>query len=170
MKAHLKTLRLQYWDSRPMNERRAIGIGALFALPLLAYFLLWQPAHDAVGKLRENLPKLRMQVEQMRRAAGQVEALRHRPQLAVMDALAVKTAIEESATRHQLRDALTTIAAQEPNGARITLTAVSFEKWLSWLRELQTSQHIRVDSVAITQLVEPGMVTVHATLTNGNTP
>jgi len=47
MKAHLKTLRLQYWDSRPMNERRAIGIGALFLLPLLAYFLLWQPAHDA---------------------------------------------------------------------------------------------------------------------------
>lgn len=170
MKARLIALRLQHWDTRPLSERRSIIIGASVALPLLAYFLLWQPAHDAVGKLRETLPKLRMQTEQMRQAAAQIEDLRHRPQLAVMDALAVKTAIEESATRHQLRDALTSIIAQEPNGARITITSVSFEAWLNWLRELQTSQHIRADSVAITQLAEPGMVTVRATLTNGNTP
>jgi type II secretory pathway component PulM len=169
MKARLMALRLQHWDTRTLRERRGISIGALFVLPLVAYFLLWQPAHDAVGKLHRTLPQLRMQTEQMRRAAGQVEELRHRPQLAVMDALAVKTAIEESATKHQLREALTTVAAQEPNGARITLTAVSFEKWLSWLRELQTSQHLRADSVAITQLAEPGMVAVRATLTNGNT-
>ena len=168
MKARLKTLRLQHWDTRQQHERRGITIGALFVLPLLAYFLLWQPAHDAVGKLREKLPQLRMQTEQMRHAALQAEEIRHRPQLAVMDALAVKTAIEESATRLQLRDALTTIAAQEPNGARITLTSVSFEKWLIWLRELQQSQHIRIDSVAVTPLSEPGMVAVRATLTNGN--
>ncbi|MFA6971749.1 MAG: type II secretion system protein M [Gallionella sp.] len=168
MKAHLEALRLQHWDTRPLQERRSIIIGASFVLPLLAYFLLWQPAHDAVGKLRVKLPQLRMQAEQMRQAAGQIEELRHRPQLAVMDALAVKAAIEESANRHQLRDALTSITAQEPNGARITLTAVSFEKWLIWLRELQTSQHIRVDSAAVTRLSEPGMVAVRATLTNGN--
>jgi type II secretory pathway component PulM len=87
-----------------------------------------------------------------------------------MDAQAVKTAIEESATRHQLFAELTTVTAQEPYGARITLTAVSFETWLAWLRELQTSQHLRVDSVAITQLDDPGMVAIRATLTNGDTP
>lgn len=170
MKARLTALRLQHWDARPQSERRSILIGASVALPLLAYLLLWQPAHDAVGKLREALPKLRMQTEQMRLAAAQIEELRHRPQLAVMDALAVKTAVEESATRHQLRDALTSTTPQEPNGVRITITSVSFEAWLIWLRELQTSQHIRADSVAITQLAEPGMVAVRATLTNGNVP
>lgn len=168
MKARLIALRLQHWDARPLPERRSIIIGASVVLPLLAYFLLWQTAHDAVGTLRKTLPKLRMQTEQMRLTAAQIEELRHRPQLAVMDALAVKTAVEESATRHQLRDALTSIAPQEPNGVRITITSVSFEAWLNWLRELQTSQHIRVDSVAITRLAEPGMVAVKATLTNGN--
>ena len=170
MNAHLKTLRLQHWDARPPHERRAIMISASFVLPLLAYFLLWQPAHDAIGKLRKTLPRLRMQAEQMHRAAGQIEELRHRPQLAVMDAQAVKAAIEESASRHQLRDALTTVAAQEPNGARITITAVAFDRWLNWLRDLQTSQHIRVNSASITRLSDPGMVSIHATFTNGNTP
>ncbi len=170
MKARLIALRLQHWDTRPPSERRSIIIGASVVLPLLSYFLLWQPAHDAVGKLRERLPQLRMQTEQMRQTAAQIEELRHRPQLAVMDAQAVKTAVEESATRHQLRDALTSIAPQEPNGVRITITSISFEAWLIWLRELQTSQHIRADSVAITPLAEPGMVAVRATLTNGNAP
>lgn len=170
IKARLEALRRQHWDARPQPERRSILIGALFVLPLLSYFLLWQPAHEAVDKLHVKLPQLRMQTEQMRETAKQIEELRHRPQLAVMDALAVKTAVEESATRYQLRDALTSIAAQEPNGVRITLTSVSFEKWLIWLRELQTSQHIRVDSVSITRLAEPGMVAVKATLTNGNAP
>lgn len=168
MKAYFKTLQQRHWDTRMLHERRVILIGASLVLPLLLYFLLWQPAHEAVGKLHTRLPQLRMQTEQMRRAATQVEELRHRPQLAVMDAAAVKTVIEESATRHQLFSSLTTITAQEPNGARITLTAVSFEKWLIWLRELQTLQHLRVDFVTITKLAEPGMVAIRATLTNGN--
>lgn len=170
MKAYLQKLRQRHWDARPQNERRAITIGAFLILPLLAYLLLWQPAHDAVGKLHKNLPQLRIQSEQMRVAAGQVEEMRHRPQLAVMDATAVKNAVEESANQHQLRDALTTIVAQEPNAVRITLNAVSFEKWLAWLRELQGSQHIRIGAIAVTPLADPGMVAVQATLTNGDTP
>jgi type II secretory pathway component PulM len=170
MITYLKMLRLQHWDTRTLHERRIILLSLSVALPVLCYFLLWQPAHHALTKLHSRLPQLRMQMEQMHRAAAQVEALRHQSRLAVMDALAVKSAIEESATRHQLFAQLTTLTAQEPNGARITLTSVSFEKWLAWLRELQTSQHLRVDSVAITQLAEPGMVAIRATLTNGEIP
>lgn len=166
MKARLQILRQQHWDKRLLHERRAILFGAAIVLPLLTYFLLWQPSHDAVGKLRKTLPQLRMQTEQMHLASAQIEALRHRPQLAVMDALAVKRAIESSATTHGT--SLTTIDAQEPNGVRITLAAISFEKLLIWLRELQTSQHIRVDSISVTKLSDPGMVAVRATLTNGN--
>ena len=119
-------LRRRHWDERAVQERHSIALGALFTLPLLAYLLLWQPAHDALAKLHATLPQLRIQSEQMRVAARQVEDLRHRPKLAVMDATAVRNAVEESATRHQLRESLSSIAVQEPNGVRITLSAVSF--------------------------------------------
>lgn len=170
MKPSLQKFRQQHWESRPAHERKWIGIGALLILPLFAYLLLWQPAHDAVGKLHKNLPQLRIQAEQMRVAAAQIEEIRHRPVLAVMDATAVKSALEASADQHQLRGALTSIMAQEPNAVRITLNAVSFEKWLSWLRELHESQHLRVASASVVPLSEPGMVAVQATLTNGDTP
>ncbi len=164
---NIQAIRSQHWDARPLHERRIITIVTAILTPLLAYFLLWQPAHQAVAKLHETLPQLRIQTEQMHQAAIKVEELRHRPQLAVLDALAVKATIEESATRHQLT--LTTAEPQQPNGVRITLSTVSFEKWLIWLRELQQSQHIRAESVAITPLSEPGMVAIRATLTNGQT-
>lgn len=162
--------RQQNWDTRPLVERKIIIIGLIFATPLLAYFLLWRPAHHAVSQLHKNLPQLRIQTGQMRIAAGQIEEIRQRPQLAVMDGLAVKAAIEVSASKYQLRETLTTLIAQEPNGVRLTIDAISFAKLTGWLRELQNSQHIRVDSIAITRLALPGMVAVRATMTNGNTP
>jgi len=168
MKAYLKALHAQHWQTRALNERRAILIGATLISPLVVYFLLWLPAHEAIRHLHESLPKLRVQVLQMNIASGQIETLRHHPQLVVMNAMAVKSAVEESASRHQL--VLTTITVQEPDGVRLTIATISFEKWLNWLRELQQLQHLRVDSAAITGLTEPGMVAIHATLTNGNTP
>ena len=161
----LQKLRLQYWDARPLNERRIILTGTALLLPLLIYFVLWQPAHAAIAQLHAKLPRLRIQSEQMHKAAAQIAALRHRPQLAVMNATAMTTALEESATRHQL--VLSTLSAQEPNSARLTISSLSFEKWLNWLRELQQAQHIRVNSLAITPLTESGMVSIRATLTNG---
>lgn len=169
MKSRLNTLRAQHWATRSQNERRSIVAGGALLLPLLGYFIFWQPAHDAVKKLHHNLPQLHIQTEQIRQAAVKVEEMRHRPQIATLDASAVTAAIDESATRHQLRALFTTLSAQEPNGTRLTASSISFEKWISWLRELEQSQHIRVDSLSITPLAQPGMVAVRATLTNGAT-
>ncbi len=166
MKVRLQKLKTQHWDVRPLQERKWISIGALIVVPVLAYILLWQPSHEAVGKLHAQLPLLRMQAEQIKKAQTQVEELRHLPKPAVMDAMAVKVVVEQSASAYQLGEMLTD--AQEPNGVRIVLPAVSFENWVRWLRDLQQSQHIRADTVAITRLSEPGMVSIRATLTNGN--
>jgi type II secretory pathway component PulM len=170
MKAYLIKQRLNHWDARPAREKRAILMGMTLLFPLLGYFLLWQPSHEAVRKLQMTLPVLRIQTAQMHTVAGQIEALRHRTQLAVMDAQAVKETVEAAATQYQLRELLTSITVQEPAGVRITLASVSFEKLLLWLRELQTLQHIRIESIALTALPETGMVAVRATLTNGSTP
>ena len=170
MNARLQQLRQQHWDARPPQERKWIAVGALCLSPLLAYLLLWQPAHESLGKLHGTLPQLRIQTEQMRLASAQVEEMRHRPQLAVLNGSAIKAAVEESAAQHQLREALTTIEVQEPNGVRVTLVSVSFEKWLGWLRELQQSQHIRIETIAITPLSDSGLVAIRATLTNGSAP
>ena len=167
MKARWLAFKKHYWDSRALRERQALTMAALILTPLLAYAVLWQPAHRAVAKLRPGVAGMRMQAAQLQVQATEVEMLRHHPKPAVFDAAALQAAVAASAERHQLREALTTIDAQPPNAVRITLASVSFAQWLRWLRALQQEQHIRADSIGIAALPQTGMVKISATLING---
>lgn len=169
MKARWLAFRKRHWDGRAARERRVIALGALALAPLLAYFMMWQPAHVANAKLRSSVPAMRVQAALLRAQAAEAETLRHHPRPAVLDANALKTAVEESALRHQMRDALTSLDVQQPNAVRITLAAVSFAQWLNWLHSLQQEQHIRAEAVGIAALPQPGMVKINATLSNGGT-
>lgn len=167
MKARLLAIRKQYWEARPQSERRIMLAAGTIVLPALAYLLLWQPAHREVGKLHQALPEQRIQAEHMQRWSREIEELRHRPKIATLDSIALKASIEESAVRHQLRETIDVLDAREPNGVHLSLGSVSFARWLEWLRSLQQEQHVRVESLAVTPLNEPGMASIRATLVSG---
>jgi general secretion pathway protein M len=167
MKQNWQTFRKQVWEDRLPRERRVIGLGAIILLPLLAYFILWQPAHKATIKLRSVLPVMRMQAALMEREADEVETLRQRPQPAVLDAVALKNIVDASATKSQLRQAMDQLAPIEPNSVRISFASVPYVQWLHWMHGLQQEQHIRIDSLDISSLPSPGMVKISATLING---
>lgn len=169
MKSRWTAFKKRHWDSRASRERRAISLGAILVLPVLGYMLLWQPAHVAGAKLRAGVPALRAQAAHLHTQVAEVEMLRHHPHPAVLDATALKMAVEASAARHQMRGAISTLEAQEPDAVRITLASVSFEQWLRWLRGMEQEQHIRAESAGIAALPQAGMVKISATLTNGGT-
>jgi general secretion pathway protein M len=167
MKARWQAFRKRHWEGRTAQERRVITTGSLILTPIIAYFLLWQPAHVADGKLLASVPAMRTQAAHLRSQAIEAESVRHLPHPAVLDANALKAAIEESAVRHQLRNAISSMDALPPNVVRMTFDSVSFELWIKWLRSLQQEQHIRVASTGIAPLPQTGMVKINATLTNG---
>lgn len=168
MKTRWQELRSKHWSSRSAQERRALLIASALLLPLVYYFLLWQPAHRAVAKLHATLPTLQAQSLKLKDQAAEIDSLRHRPQLAALDATALKSSIEESALRYQLRASISSLDTQEPNGVHITCDAIPFTSWLEWLRGLQQEQHIRIDSISVSPLPQAGMVKINATLTNGS--
>jgi general secretion pathway protein M len=170
VKARWLELKKRWWDGRPAEDKRALTIAAWVLIPLAAWFVLWRPAHVATEKLRAEIPALRAQAEKVHAQSEEVTALNHAPKPALLDAAALKTAVEESAARHQLRSALSSIDVQQPDTVRITLISISFEQWLGWLRDLQREQHIRADSASIAALPQTGMVKINATLTNGGAP
>lgn len=169
MKAGWLAFKKRNWDSRSAQERKILKWSAWALTPVLVYVVLWQPAYQAVQKLQVTVPVMHMEAERLRVQAGEVEMLRHRPKPAMLDAVAMKSTIEDSASRHSLREAVSTLDLQEPNAVRITLASVSFEQWLSWLRALQQEQHIRAESVSVALLPQAGMVKISATLINGGT-
>lgn len=159
--AQLKT---RHWDTLSATEQKTVLRGAWILLPLLAYGLLWQPAHDALPRLQAALPQLRAQAEQMQSLAGQAQSLRQQAQLAVLDSDALKAAVEKSA---QAANLPLLVVPGEQNSVRISADNVVFAQWLQWQRALEANQHIRVASAMVVAAPEPGMVKVQATLTNG---
>ncbi|MES1981046.1 MAG: type II secretion system protein M [Pseudomonadota bacterium] len=166
MKTRWLAYRKRYWDSRSLRERRILLGAAWIIAPIAAYWLLWQPAHTAVAKLNTSLPVMRAQAEQLRVQAAEVAALRHRPRPAQLELSALRGAVEASAARHQIREAITAMEVQPPHTVRITLVSVSFEQWIRWLRDLQQEQHIRAESVSVAALPQNGMVRISAALTD----
>jgi general secretion pathway protein M len=167
MKASWLTFKKRYWDVRSQQERNVLKFTGWVLAPVLVYFVLWQPAHNAVQKLHLSVPVMYMEAERMRTHAAEIEMLHHRPKPALLDAVALKSAVEDSALRHNLRESIATLDLQQPNAVRITFSAVAFEQWLHWLRALQQEQHIRADSVSVAMLPQAGMVKISATLING---
>jgi type II secretory pathway component PulM len=164
MKKLILQLKARHWDTLSATEQKTVMRGAWVLLPLLAYALLWQPAHEALPKLQAALPQLRSQADQMKSLAGQAQALRQQAQLAVLDSDTLKTAVEKSAKEANLPLLVT---PGEQNSVRISADSVAFAHWLQWQRTLEATQHIRVSSAMLVASPEAGMVKVQATLTNG---
>ncbi len=164
MKARLADLKAAHWDTLSAAEQKTIRRGAWVLLPLLAYGLLWQPAHEALPKLQASLPALRAQAGQMAMQAGEVQDLRQRAQLAVLDSNALKSVVERSASESGLSLIVT---PGEQNSVHISAEELSFEQWLQWLHAVERSQHVRVATAMLSASQAPGKVKVQATLING---
>lgn len=167
MNAALQIAKKKYWDVRTAQERKILKILAWCLSPILIYILMWQPAHTATAKLSLSVPSMHLEADRMRSNAAEIDTLRHLPKPALLDAAALKSAIEDSATRHGLRETISTLDLQQPNAVRIAMLSVSFEQWLRWVRALQQEQHIRTDSLSVAMLPQAGMVKINATLING---
>lgn len=170
MKTRWKDLRSKHWNGRPVQEKKIIILASTILIPVIFYFFLWQPAHSAVTKLRNTLPILQAQSIKMNNQASEVDSLRHRPVLAALDSVSLKSSIIDSATRHQVYNSITYLDATKANGVRITSDEISFSALISWLHDLEIEQHIRPDSISISALPQSGMVKINATLTNGIVP
>jgi len=167
LKVHSQAFIKKHWLTRTSSERQILTFAAAILLPLLTYLLLWQPAHTAVEKLHLTLPVMRAQALQLQAQAAEVARLRHLPKPAVLDAQSLKSAVESAVARYKMRDAISVLDTQGPNGVQISLAAISFEQWLHFLHELQQEQHVRAESISIAALPQTGMVKISATLSNG---
>lgn len=164
MRKLISKLKAEHWNTLSATEQKTILRGAWVLVPLLAYGLLWQPAHEALPKLQAALPHLRAQADQMQALAGQAQTLRQQAQIAVLDSDALRLAVEKAAKEASLPLLVT---PGEQNSVRISADSLAFSQWLQWQRTLETTQHIRVAAAMLVASPEPGMVKVQATLTNG---
>jgi type II secretory pathway component PulM len=155
------------WNTFSASEQRTILWGVWILAPLLAYMVLWQPAHSAVAKLQKNLPPLRAQLVQMNAQSEEVQSLRQSALPAALDGAAMKKIVESAAARAGWAAPAFLLELTEKNEVRVVAESVPFAQWLTLLRDLEAVHHIRVATISISPSSAQGLVKINGTLTNG---
>jgi general secretion pathway protein M len=157
---------IQFWRTRAPRERLVLGGGSALLVLALGVAYAWLPMQRGAAQLRQALPKLRVQVQQLQQDAQEVARLKAQP--AVMrDQGSLALAVEQRALAAGLRERIESITLQDAGHVRVVLPQVAFDAWIGWLGELQTSHGVRVESARVEASGDAGMVSVDAVLAGG---
>ena len=153
-----------YWKGLPSHERWLLGSGIVALFAVILVFYIWQPMNLERLKLRTTLPQLKANAEQMRLNALEVVRIKSLPLLAPMPVGKMKEALEQSAEKFNLKNALTYINVESAGRISIEMEKVSFDSWIKWLGNLQEQNRMLLESCQVEALTQPGMVKVKAKL------
>lgn len=162
----MKTQLIQFWRSRAPRERVVLAGGGALLVLALGFAYGWLPMQREAAQLRQSLPQLRAQAQQMSLDAEEASRLKGRPAV-VGQGGSLAAVIEQRATAAGLRDRVESITPQDAGRVRVVLPEVAFDAWLGWLGELQASQGVRVESARVEVTGEAGMVRIDAVLAGG---
>ena len=156
----------QLWNERPPRERVILASGAIAVLFVVLYLFLWQPGLEASRRLSATLPKLRAQVELMRKQQTEIAALRKNAGTVAASGDKggdLRMLLQSSVARAPFQKSVQRIDGPTAERATLTVTAANFDEWMRWTLEAQRETGARLERCKITALPDPGMVRAEAT-------
>jgi len=142
-----------FWAERRPREQALLSALAIFVIAALLAQLLWS-SHQARVRLKDQVPRLRQQLETMQRKTSELQQLRTQPQSPVVaDAKAVLAAAKGAALAAGLSEAASQFQTEGPGRLRVRAT-LQFDRWLAWAGALQRDGRLRLVSCRI-EAVEP---------------
>ena len=132
----VKAQAFDFWRSRSMRERQALGAGLIALIVVLIWLTLVQPAWRTLREAPAQLDDIDRQLQQMRVTANEVAALRSvAPVSAPQAAAALKTATDRLGKNARL--------SLQGDRASITLTGVTSDDFEEWLSEIRSAARAR---------------------------
>lgn len=157
-----------FWQARNEREKKVLIFCGVLLLSGLLYAYVWQPGEQARMRLREILPPMRAESVHMHEQAREIGALRK--SVSVHNkTVNLKNDMTASALRHKLQGRISALNIDSAGKVHLSMDIVSFDAWIRWLDALQRENHLRLETVHIQTLSDPGMVKVDATLTGRDT-
>jgi general secretion pathway protein M len=162
----MKEQLIQFWRARAPRERLVLAWGSALLVLSLSYAYGWLPVQRDAAQLRQAMPQLRTQAQQLQQDAEEVKRLKAKPAV-IQESGGLALAVEQRAIAAGLRERIVSITPQDAGHVRVVLPQVSFDEWTGWLGELHTNHGVRVESARIEAGDEAGMVNVEAVLAGG---
>jgi general secretion pathway protein M len=151
---------LAFWRSRDPREQKLLAGGAFLLSLALLYAYVWQPIRQQRDHLRQQLPVMNGQLAQMKTQAREIAELKASAAAALPGSVA--EILNQSAVPAGIKGELTQVTPIASDRAQVTLNSVAFDKWLGWVKILQTQYALRIESTQVAAASGPGIVRVQA--------
>lgn len=150
-----------FWAERRPREQALLSALAIFVIAALLAQLLWS-SHQARVRLKDQVPRLRQQLETMQRKTSELQQLRTQPQSPVAaDAKAVLAAARSAALAAGIGEAASQFQTEGPGRLRVRAT-LPFDRWLAWAGTLQRDGRLRLVSCRIEAAESAGFAKIDA--------
>lgn len=139
------------------RERAVLAVGAVLAVLIVFWGLIWQPLSDGTAELREQVErKSRLHVDAQRAAA--VEPTGDATPAAAEPGQSLVLLVDGTAQSHGLSGALTRTRPEGADGISVTFRDAPFDAVVSWLVALWNDHGVRVETASVNGAREPGLV------------
>lgn len=152
------------WESISARERWFLVGGAAVLTLVILYVALWRPWHDALTRLRQQVPGQRETLRWMQTEAQAIKPLlEKRARKGEGGELPLPSALEQSARAANIREAIQQMQPVENDQVQVLLGDVAFDPWLRWIENLRQAK-IEVVAVTVTRSQQANKVNIRMTV------
>lgn len=155
-----------WWNGLAMREQRIVALGAIAAVLLLGWALVWHPLAVKRAELRDAVDTQRRDLAYVRVAAAEVERLRttgakSRPDRQGRSLLALADATARSAG---LESALKRVEPVGATSVRVSFEFAGFDPLIDWIESLSRDYGIETTDFSADRADGVGLVNARVTL------
>jgi len=154
-----------WWDHLGAREQWLVGGGAVLALLILGYTLIWAPFQSSHRRLQLRVAEQRADLAWMRQAAQDIQRLSNTGVAqSQADGRSLLTRVDQTARAAGLGATLKQITPQGGDKLNARLDAAEFDKLLLWLDALERKHRIILINLSVDRTKAPGRVNARVIL------
>lgn len=148
-------------ESLAPRERIVLGAGAVGALVIVLWGLIWMPLARGTGDLEAAIERKRVLVAELRRAeALAADAGDTAPSSSTQGASrSLVVLVDETAQSRGLASSFTATRPDGRDAINVSFQNAAFDSIVDWLLALERDYGVRVESASFNQARERGLVT-----------
>lgn len=154
---------MELWSRLDDRQKKLTMVAGGVVTCLLYYAVIWEPIHDSVVQLRQDIHNDQDLLVWMKQAQTQLK----RRNKVTHDQTSSNTSIlaltENSIQSANLSGLLKEIK-QEGEGVLVRFDNVSYVDFLKWLSDFQSGYGIKIDRVKLQRTANPGVINVNLQL------
>ena len=155
-----------WWRALAANERRMLGLGAVVAVLLLGWALLWHPLSARRAELEQNVENQRRDLAYVRLGAAEIEQLRSTGTRSRADrqGKSLLALADASARGAGLENALKRVEPVGARSVRVSFEAANFDALVQWIEGLSMSYGVEANDLSADRADGIGLVNARVTL------